>query len=320
MDADRENRWVHARGDAPVDRWRDYHRPTLRDRLRHAALDACCAVETLTGSADRDLRLPGVQFLLLHHLFDDEVESFSRLLRRLAQTHRFLGYGEAIESLRAGRVDAPAVTFSFDDGRASCAAAARILAEHGARACFFVCPGIVGETRPARLRSFCHERLHYPVTPFLDWDGLESLRSMGHEVGNHTQGHVNLARCDAAEHEEEIAGAAETLRRRLGICEHFAWPYGGIANISPEAVAAIWRSGHRSIASALRGRHAGALAPRACLRRDNVVAAWPVRHTLHFIAANARRQRSAGCRHDGQASGWPEGWDEIIEGRCASPS
>lgn len=312
MDADRDNAWVRRRGDDDVAGWRDYHPPTGRDRLRHLALEVVSATGRLTGSTDRALRVPGVQFLLLHHLLEDEVDRFRTLITALARTHDFLGYGAAVTALRNGTVARPSIVFSFDDGRASCLPAGRILAEHGARACFFVCPEIVGETRRDRLRSFCHDRLHYPVTPFLNWDELESLQAMGHEIGNHTFGHMNLGPAEPTALGDQIDHAAEVIRARLGACDHFAWPYGGVVNITPEAVASVFDTGHRSIASALRGRHHGVIAEHACLRRDHVIAEWPVRHTLHFIAANVRRNR--------HADGWPPGWAARIEERCASRS
>jgi hypothetical protein len=37
------------------------------------------------------------------------------------------------------------------------------------------------------------------------------------------------------------------------------------------------------------------------LRRDHIIAAWPVRHSMYFIVANSRRATAA-------TTEWPEGW------------
>jgi peptidoglycan/xylan/chitin deacetylase (PgdA/CDA1 family) len=315
MDADRDNPWARRFPGRFATRSRDYEPVTARGVARHAALSGLALLERLAGRLDQALRSPRVQILLLHHLFEDEVPRFVSLVKALARHHAFANYDGATERIASGRIERPTVVFTFDDGRHSCLRAGRILAEHGAQACFFVCPSIVGERDEGRIRSFCLDRLHYPPVPFLDWPDLEELLRLGHSVGNHTVHHANLARLSPGQATDEIAGAKAELERRLGPVRHFAWPYGGFANMTPNAVRAVFDAGHATCASAVRGCHwaaagtaAPSVAPPACLHRDNVVAAWPVDHTLHFLAASARRcERATGAWPPGWTSQWPAG-------------
>lgn len=308
MDADCDNPWARrVVGDAT--RARDFHPSTPRGAVRHAALSLLAAGGRAIGRERAVAPLPRVQILLLHHLFDDEAENFRRLLRALAERYTFVSYSEAAGAAQQGGATQPLLAFSFDDGRRSCLAAARILAEHGAKAAFFICPSIVGERDPAAIRRFSLDRLHYPSTPFLDWSECEELLRLGHEIGNHTVNHVNLGRVSPEEARSEIESARAAILSRLGTCEHFAWPYGGLVNFSGAAATAARDCGHRSLASAVRGCHLaggpgagghGNFTP-AFLCRDHVIAAWPVNHTLYFLARNARAARA-------DAGAWPQCW------------
>lgn len=308
MDADSDNPWAR-RVVGEATRARDFHPRTPRGALRHLALSVLAGSGRLLGRERAVASLPRVQIVLLHHLFDDEVANFTRLLRALATRYTFVSYSAAAHAARNGGATRPLLSFSFDDGRRSCLAAARILAEHGAKAAFFICPSIVGERNPEVVRRFSLDRLHYPATPFLDWAECEELLRLGHDVGNHTLSHLNLGRVSSEVSREEIESAREAIIARLGACEHFAWPYGGVVNFTAEAAAAAIASGHRSIASAVRGCHPAARddqrnpspAPPSFLCRDHVIAAWPVSHTLHFLARSART-----ARHD--AGAWPRAW------------
>ena len=311
MDVDRDNPWARRFGRRQATRSRDYEPATARGIARHGVLSGLALLERLAGRLDGALRLPRIQILLLHHLFDDEVPRFVSLIKSLARHHALPSYDEATERIAAGPIERPTVVFTFDDGRHSCLRAGRILAEHGARACFFVCPSIVGERNEERIRSFCLDRLHYPPVPFLDWPDLEELLRLGHCVGNHTVHHANLARISSEQATEEIAGAKAALERRLGPVRHFAWPYGGYVNMTPDAVRAVFEAGHATCASAVRGCHwpgTGLVTNPVCLHRDNIVAAWPIAHSLHFLAASARRcDRSTGAWPPGWTAEWPGG-------------
>jgi peptidoglycan/xylan/chitin deacetylase (PgdA/CDA1 family) len=219
------------------------------------------------------------------------------LVRALAAEHAFVPYAEAVRRIVAGDIDRPVLAVTVDDGLRSALAVARVLAAHGVRACFFVCPGLVG-ARGARLDA-ARAVLGAPEAELLDWDDLERLRADGHEVGSHTTTHADLARVSPARWRDEIAGSADLLRARLGEVAHFAWPYGRWRHVRHAAVVEVFAAGYASCASAERGCHVTAPAgPHAlCLRRDHVMPEWPVSHVRYFLARSSR--------HAGAGTNWP---------------
>ena len=264
---------------------------SARDHARHALLSGLASLAELRGVVDSALARPRVQFVYLHHVFADEEEGFRTLLRELAIRHEFIGHGEAVTRVRDGRIDKPYVSVSFDDGFADNERAARILEEFGARGCFFVCPGIVGERDPRRLAEFCANRLEFPTTtPFLDWTQLEGLVARGHEIGGHTMTHPDLGETAPDEAASEIHESYESLVRRLGNVRHFAWPRGRWVNMTVAARDAVFAAGYETCSSAVRGAHvAPAPGPSAnlCIRRDHVLANWPMSHVRYLLMRNA---------------------------------
>lgn len=267
------------------------HRPSIRSFARSTALSALALAAEVRGATESALARPRVQFVYLHHVFADEEAGFRRLLAELANGHVFIGHGEAIDRVRAGRIDRPYVSISFDDGFADNMRAARILEEVGARACFFVCPTIVGEKDRTKLAAFCADRLEFPaVTPFLDWDDLAALIDRGHEVGGHTMTHPDLGTTAPEAAAREIHESRETLVHRLGVARHFAWPRGRWQNFTPAARDAVFAAGYETCSSAVRGCHVEAApGPGAnlCLRRDHVLANWPLSHVRYLLMRNA---------------------------------
>jgi peptidoglycan/xylan/chitin deacetylase (PgdA/CDA1 family) len=274
----------------------------MRSRARSAALSTLSWIAERMGSTQAGLHRPRVHFVYLHHVLRDEEAGFRRLLAHFSRDHEFVGHGDAIERVRSGRIDRPCMTFSFDDGFADNARAAAVLEDYGARGCFFVCPAIVGQRDPATLRAFCADRLHFPcVSPFLDWAQLEQLLARGHEIGGHTMTHPDLGTIPPQEVLEEIGRSHDILKSRLGVAAHFAWPRGRWENFSPLARTAVFDAGFSSSASAVRGCHVTAAAGPAanlCIRREHVVANWPLGHVRYLLGKSARTASAA-------SNGWP---------------
>jgi peptidoglycan/xylan/chitin deacetylase (PgdA/CDA1 family) len=300
--------------DAMLSHYREIAREQLRDPrkrarhlVRHAVLDSLSAAEGLIGSVDRHLARPRIHFLYLHHVLLDEEAQFRALLRRLAERHTFLSYSDAVERLGQGVIDRPYIAFSFDDGMRNSLRAAELLGEVGATACFFICTSMVEETRFARIREFSATELHIPPAPFLTWNDCELLIRQGHEIGNHSARHKTLRDVSPQELQDDVAGSLELLRARLGDVKHFAWPRGRFSHMSADAAREVFRAGHVSCASAERGAHVAAARGRSlCIRRDHVVAHWPVRHSLWFLARSSKRATAAN-------NDWPPGWLPRIE-------
>ena len=258
-----------------------------------------------TGKIRQALERPRVHFLYLHHVFEDEEAGFRRILEEIARGHTIIDYSEAVARVRQGRIDRPYVTFSFDDGLKSCLRAGEILNEYDARACFFVCPSMTEERDFGRIEMFCREQLDMPPTEFLSWADMEQLVSWNHEIGSHTMSHRRLSDLDSEALEYELGRSREVLSARLGDIRHFAWPFGRFFHTKRIAADAVFRVGYESCASAERGAHVSASGDSfstLCIRRDQIVAAWPLSHIRFFLARSSDRASA-------ESNEWPDDLD-----------
>lgn len=135
---------------------------SLRSSLRSAALSALHLKERLLRGSNATLRVPRVQLLFLHHIFEDERAPFDRLLRELAQTHVFVSHSEAVRRILVGENAEPCISFSSDDGLKNNLHAAEILERYGATACFYINPNSIGLSKYEQVESFCRTRLEFP--------------------------------------------------------------------------------------------------------------------------------------------------------------
>ncbi len=289
----------------PTARAVDAPRQVVRRIARRAALDALSARDRLQDRTARAFGRPRVHFLYLHAVPPHEERRFRELLSELSRAHTFVSYSRAVEILRGGEIDGPYICFSFDDGFASNVRTASLLAEYDASACFFIPPDFIGCPDAAAARRFF--RSSDVDERAMRWDEVEGLLQTGHEIGNHSRHHFNIGQLPAARLEDEIAGAADELERRLGRRpEHFAWPLGRFHQFTDRAASVVFDCGHRTCASAERGAHVQAPAfERYCLRRDHLMTSWPLRHMLHFIAASAAGASVAD-------NDWPAHW-RVVE-------
>ena len=269
---------------------------SLRSSLRSAALSALHLKERLLRGSNATLRVPRVQLLFLHHIFEDEMEPFDRLLRELAQTHVFVSHSEAVRRILVGENAEPCISFSSDDGLKNNLHAAEILERYGATACFYINPNSIGLSKYEQVESFCRTRLEFPPAEFLDWNDVEGLQARGHEIGAHTMGHINVAETPIREFREDLERSREVLLSRCGAARHFAYPYGRFFHFIKEAMAEVFEAGFESCASAERGCHTCArpvAKDQLLLRRDQIVAGWPLAHNMYFIRRNARLRHLA---------------------------
>ena len=269
---------------------------SLRRTLRNAALSALDFKERLLSGRGAGLREPRVQMLFFHHIFEDERAPFDRLLRTLAQTHVFVSHSEAVRRILAGENTEPCISFSSDDGLKNNLYAAEILERYGATACFYINPNSIGMSEPQRVAAFCRSRLEFPPAEFLDWKDVSALQARGHEIGAHTMDHINVAHTPIDAFCEDLARSRQTLLERCGAAHHFAYPYGRFFHFSAAAMAAVFDAGFDSCASAERGCHtcgAPVAKDQLLLRRDQIVAAWPLAHNMYFIRRHARLRQLA---------------------------
>lgn len=280
---------------------------SARGVARGLALSTLGSFYNVTGQTRALLEQPRVHFIYLHHVFEDERDPFRELLGRLSHDHTFISHSEAVKRLLDGNIDKPYVTVSFDDGLKNCLDAAKIMNDFGSKGCFFIPLAMVGETDYHKIKAFCAEKINLPPTEFLSWDDLETLLKDGHEIGGHTVSHQDLAKLSPRQAEAEIVECFELLRERLGTVKHFSWPFGRFRHFGPAQAKMVFEAGFESCASAERGCHVVPQGQKSslCLRRDHIIAKWPIEHSLYFMAKSSRTASE-------ESNDWPEGWLELI--------
>jgi len=147
-------------------------------------------------------------------------------------------------------VDAVALTFDDAFGNFADIAWPR-LREYSLPATLFVVTGHVGGTNAWGGRSDAR----VPTLPLLDWMALGRLAEQGARIGAHTRTHPHLTQLGRPALMEELAGAAETIRREIGrMPEDFAYPYG---DTSPAVAAAAGQVYRRAVTTELRALSSG---------------------------------------------------------------
>jgi peptidoglycan/xylan/chitin deacetylase (PgdA/CDA1 family) len=270
-----------------------YKSSSLRNVLRNIALTGLSFQIHFPGSISA-FRRPRVHFLLLHHVFDDEIKHFEELLMKLSFNHTFIAYGEAVDKILNAEIDKPYISFSFDDGLKNNLTASRIMDKYNAKACFFVNPDIVGIKDYNKIKKFCETKLDYPPTEFMDWDDIDTLLKRGHEIGSHTLGHINIADTSINEVEDNLNKSFESILAKCGVSEHFAYPFGSLSHFNQPAFELVFKSGYKSCASGVRGCHISVdrINPEELmLRRDQILCDWNMNHSMYFIYNSSKHSR-----------------------------
>ncbi len=260
---------------------------TFRGHLRNIALTGLSL-----AASEQYLNKPRVQFLYIHHVFKDEERRLDILLKRLSKHHQFISYNDAVNKVLTGTVDKAYITFSSDDGFKNNLCAAEILNEYDAKACFFVNPGVVGETDFNKIKKYCKDILEFPPVEFLNWDEVEQLLQMGHEIGSHTMMHMNIAKATTEAITYDMRETYRILNERCGNVKHFAFPYGRFFHFNAIGRKAVFDAGFSTCATAERGCHINPVAAitseELCIRRDHTVLGWDINHIMYFLINNAK--------------------------------
>jgi peptidoglycan/xylan/chitin deacetylase (PgdA/CDA1 family) len=158
----------------------------------------------------------------------------------LAELCRILNTGET-PPLRT-------VAITFDDCYRDNLFAARVLAEHGLPATFFIPTRYVGTDH-----VFPWD-LDLPRMPNLTWDEVRAMQRLGHAIESHTVSHPDLGIIDANEARAELADSKKTLENKLGqAVRYLAYPYGGRNNFRPEYLPLARSLGYEACFSAHGG-------------------------------------------------------------------
>lgn len=190
--------------------------------------------------------------------------------------------------------DVDAVALTFDDGFRNFAEHAYpLLAEHGLPSTVFAVTDHVGGTNawggspdPG-----------VPLLPLLSWDELARLQEAGVMLGAHTRRHRHLSALGDDELTDEIAGAAEIMRRNTGRRPRgFAYPYGSLSASAAAVVGGCYAWGCTTELRVLRGDVSRARVPRLDMyyfRNARRLERWgTARFTCYVqLRAQARRVR-----------------------------
>ena len=156
----------------------------IRGFARDVALNML-SIKTKLPNKIKLFEKPRIQFLYLHHVFDDEINNFDKLLNTLLKYHSFISYSAAINKILTGKIDKPYISISMDDGFKNNLEAVKIMDKYGIKSCFFINPDTIGMKNFTKIKTFCREKLHFPPLEFMDWKDIDFLMKNGHEVGSH---------------------------------------------------------------------------------------------------------------------------------------
>jgi peptidoglycan/xylan/chitin deacetylase (PgdA/CDA1 family) len=195
--------------------------------------------------------------LLFHRVTDDippdgltvSCARFRSLCRLLTRRFRVVPLGEMFRLARGGAaLPRRTVAITFDDCYRDNLAAARVLAEYGLPATFFVPTAFVGTDH-----QFPWDRSHKPL-PNLTWNDLQEIHGLGFEIGSHTATHPDLGAVAAEQAEREFVESKEVLEQRLGgRVRWFAYPFGGVNNFRADWLPLLKRAGYEGCVSGYGG-------------------------------------------------------------------
>lgn len=181
-----------------------------------------------------------LSILLLHRVTDEIPEDgltigctrFRELCRTLAQRYRVVSLGEIYRLTRSGAALPPrTLAITFDDCYRDNLAAARVLAEHGLPATFFIPTAFVGTDYVFPWDSALKQM------PNLSWEDVRAMHQLGFEIGSHTVSHPDMGTISAEQVCQELIESKAVLQDRLGSrVRWFAYPFGGVDNFRADCV------------------------------------------------------------------------------------
>ncbi len=174
---------------------------------------------------------------------------FRGLCRLLRRGFRVVPLAEAFRLARSGEpLPRRTVAITFDDCYRDNLFAARVLAEHGLSACFFVPTGHVGTDH-----VFPWDR-DLPRMPNLTWDDVRAMAEMGFEIGSHTVTHPDMAAVPLEQARRELQDSRKTIEDRVGRpARWFAYPFGGREHFRDERLPLVVEAGYEGCVSAYGG-------------------------------------------------------------------
>ncbi len=261
----------------------------LRQRTKRFLRDTLISLRAQRALRDQPARA-FLRCVFCHYVFDDQRESFARIIRELQAIGRFVTTDECIAMVRGQQpILGRSFHLSLDDGFLNNATnAAPILRDLGVPATFFVPSAMVGADE-ATARAYCR-RIGYPAPiRLMDWDDAARLARDGFEIGSHTRTHARFSdiSSDAARLEDEIAESKREIEARLGVpCRTISWPFGKRTDADRPSLEAAERAGYDLCFGAYRGTVRPGETNRFSVPRHHFEAEWPLAHVLYFARGN----------------------------------
>jgi peptidoglycan/xylan/chitin deacetylase (PgdA/CDA1 family) len=238
--------------------------------------------------------------VLLFHRVTDEIPEdgltvgtahFRRICAMLRRSFRVVPLAEICRQCRSGKPLPPrTVAITFDDCYRDNLFAARILAEYGLPACFFVPALLVGTDH-----VFEWDR-HLKRLTNLTWDEVREIAELGFDIGSHTLTHPNLAAIPREHARREIVDSRKLIEDHIGRpVRWFAYPFGARDRFRPDLLPFVEEGGYEACFSGYGGfidrGMTDAMLPREAVPQFHSVANLELhlRGCLHWLYALKRR-------------------------------
>tara|TARA_A100001015_G_scaffold253797_1_gene294221 strand:+ start:256 stop:1095 length:840 start_codon:yes stop_codon:yes gene_type:complete len=206
------------------------------------------------------------RILNFHHIREEYFENIKTILLSLKNDHEFINpknfyLMENKDFIKKKKC----IMITLDDGYYSQRNfAEKVLDELDIKAIFFVIPNFVNKNNLESSKQFVKKNILNTIN-LKNFDinmrnmtiaDLQLLLKNGHEIGLHSLNHIKLSNISSQNFlEEEIYGNLDKMQKMLGTkINSFAYPFGDIKSISPEALSIIQKY-YKFIFSGIRGNN-----------------------------------------------------------------
>lgn len=209
-------------------------------------------------------------------------ETFANLLQALSREFKLVSPDEALSEL--GQRKSKLLCLTFDDGfQDNYTVIAPVAEQFGFRSLFFINPLYLG-LKSDEAKEVLREKYRPDLQKvFLSQGEVRELSVRGHVIGSHGLSHTRLNISDAGILRKELIDAKSSIEAITGkSCEFFAYPYGGRADISQEALDLAF-SNYSQVFSSTTSAGFFEFEGRVINRR-HFEGEWPISHIRFFLS------------------------------------